>query len=384
MSSPIEKRKADHIQICLDQNVQARRKTTGFEDIHFVHRALPEIDRDKINLSTTAFNHKFSAPLIVEAMTGGTTKSEKINTNIAKAVEELGLGMGVGSQRAAVENPGLEKAFAVTREKAPTAFLIANIGAPQITKKQGVKDAEKAVKIINADALAIHLNPLQEAVQPEGETNYVGVLNGIKNITKTLKVPVIAKETGAGIAAEEAEELKTAGVSGIDVAGAGGTSWAAVEHHRAKSVGDEHRQRLGETFWDWGIPTAANIVEVAQTVKTSLIASGGIRSGVEIAKALALGADLAGTAMPILQPATKSAEEVKKTLQFMLEELRNTMFLVGAENIQRLKEVPVVVTGRTAEWLKARGFQPEVYARRSVGEQNGHRKVSRGKGSNHQ
>lgn len=222
------------------------------------------------------------------------------------------------------------------------------------------------MKQIRADALAIHLNPLQEAVQPEGETDYVGVLNGIKNITKTTKIPVIAKETGAGIAAEEAEKLKAAGVSGIDVAGAGGTSWAAVEFHRAKSIGDEHRQRLGETFWDWGIPTAANIVEVAQTVQINLIASGGIRSGVDIAKALALGADLAGAALPILRPATKSAEEVKKTLQFMLEELRNTMFLVGAESIQKLKEVPVVITGRTAEWLRARGFHPEIYARRKA------------------
>jgi len=364
--SQIEKRKADHIQICLDENVQARRKTTGFEDVTFVHRALPEIERDKINLQTTLFNHKFSAPLIVEAMTGGTQKSEKINANIAKAVEKLGLGMGVGSQRAAVENPSLKKAFTVTREKAPTAFLIANIGAPQITKKQGIKDAEKAVKQINADALAIHLNPLQEAVQPEGETNYVGVLNGIRKITRAIKVPVIVKETGAGIAAEEAKNLEAAGVSGIDVAGAGGTSWAAVEFHRAKSIGDEHRQRLGETFWDWGIPTAANVVEVAQSVQISLIASGGIRSGVDIAKALALGADLAGTALPILLPATKSAEEVKKTLQFMLEELRNTMFLVGAKSIQRLKEVPVVITGRTAEWLRARGFHPETYARRKV------------------
>jgi isopentenyl-diphosphate delta-isomerase len=364
--SQIEKRKADHIQICLDENVQARNKTTGFEDIHFVHKALPEIDRNKINLSTTVFNHKFSAPLIVEAITGGTQQSEKINANIAKAVEELGLGMGVGSQRAAVENPNLQKAFTVTRQKAPTAFLIANIGAPQITKNQSVKTAEKAVKIINADALAIHLNPLQEAIQPEGETDYAGVLNEIKKITKESKVPVIAKETGAGIAAEEAERLKAAGVAGIDVAGAGGTSWAAVEFHRAKSIGDEHRQRLGETFWDWGIPTAANVVEVAQTVQISLIASGGIRSGVDIAKALALGADLAGVALPILRPATKSAEEVKKTLQFMLEELRNTMFLVGAESIQKLKEVPVVITGRTAEWLRARGFHPEIYARRKA------------------
>jgi len=292
LPSQIENRKLDHLQICLKKKVQARHTTTGFEDIFFVHKALPEIEKDKINLSTVAFNHKFSAPLIVGAMTGGTSGAMKINSTIAEAVEETGLGMGVGSQRAAIEDPKLEKTFSIVREKAPTAFLVANVGGPQLVKGYGAKEAKEAVDMIEADALAIHLNPLQEVVQPEGETNYAGVLEKIGEIARALDVPVIVKETGAGIAAEEAKMLEDVGVAGIDVAGVGGTSWAAVEYHRAKETQDESRQRLGEAFWDWGIPTAVSVVEVSISVDLTVIASGGVRTGVDVAKAIALGADL--------------------------------------------------------------------------------------------
>lgn len=366
MSDQTEKRKANHIRICLEENVQARHTTTGFEDALLVHKALPEIERDKIDLSTTVLDHKFSAPLIIEAMTGGTTESTEINAAIAQAVEQLGLGMGVGSQRAAIENPRLRDAFTITREKAPTAFLIANLGGPQIIRGYGVKEADEAIEMINADALAIHLNPLQEVIQPEGETNYAGVVSKIGEIAQAIDVPIIVKETGAGIAAGEAEMLKSVGVAGIDIAGAGGTSWAAVEYHRAKRLRNEDRQRLGEAFWDWGIPTAVSLVEVVQSVHLTVIASGGVRSGTDVAKALALGADLAGVALPILRPSKKGSEEVKKMLGFMIEELKNVMFLLGAESVQRLKRVPVVITGKTSEWLQARGFQPELYARRKV------------------
>ena len=365
LPNQLEKRKLDHIQISLEENVQAKHVTTGFEDALLVHKALPEIERDKIDLSTVVFNHKFSAPLIVEAMTGGTKKAAEINANIAQAIEQLGLGMGVGSQRVAIENPRLERFFTIARENAPTAFLIANIGAPQIIKKQGVKEAKRAVEMIKADALAIHLNSLQEAIQPEGETNYVGVLNKINEIVQTIDVPVIVKETGSGIAAEEAKMVKAIDVKGIDVAGAGGTSWAAVEYHRAKKINDELRQRLGETFRDWGIPTVVSVIEVVQSAGLKVIASGGVRSGIDVAKALALGADLTGVAIPILRPATKGSKEVKKTLQFMIQELRNTMFLTGAKSIQELKTIPVIITGKTAEWLRARGFLPKLYATRS-------------------
>jgi isopentenyl-diphosphate delta-isomerase len=366
VSKKLEERKFDHLDICLKENVQARRVTTGFEEIYLIHKALPEIELGKINLSTRVFNHKFSAPIIVEAITGGVEKATRINAAIAAAVEKLGLGMGVGSQRAAIEDPKLEKTFSVAREKAPNAFLVANIGGAQLVEGYGVKEAKKAVKMLEADALAVHLNPLQEAVQPEGETSYNGLVEKIGEIVHALDVPVIVKETGAGISAEDAKKLESVGVAAIDVAGVGGTSWAAVEHHRAKRQGDEFHQALGETFWDWGIPTVASLIETRQSVHMSVIASGGIRTGIDVAKAMALGACLAGMAYPILDSVFHGADEVEKKLCFIVEELRTAMFLVGADSVQKLARAPAIVTGKMAEWLIMRGFQPELYARRSL------------------
>lgn len=362
----IGKRKADHIEVCLKKNVQSRKVTTGFEDVHLVHKALPEIERKKVDLSTTVFGYKFSAPIFVGAMTGGTVKATKINAAIAEAIEKLKLGMGVGSQRIAIDNPKVERSFSIVREKAPTAFILANIGGPQLVSKYGIKEAKKAVEMVKANALAIHLNALQEAVQPEGDTNYSNLLQNICKLAQELDVPVVVKETGAGIAAEEATMLEAAGVAGIDIAGVGGTSWAAVEYYRAKSRQDGYSQRLGETFWDWGIPTTVSLVETIKSVNLPVIASGGIRTGIDVTKSLALGASLASATYPFLGPATKSSEDVKKALQYLVGEVRNAMFLVGASSIQKLQKVPVLLTGKTAEWLKLRGFQPEVYARRKA------------------
>jgi len=364
LTKETRKRKADHIKISLNQDVQARKTTTGFEEIHFIHKALPEINKQKIDLSTTVFNHKFAAPLIVGAITGGTPEATKINATIAEAVEELGLGMGVGSQRAAIEDKKLEKTFAVARKKAPTAFLIANIGGVQLVNGYGPKEVKKAIEMIEADAIAIHLNPLQEAVQPEGQTNFRGILKKIGEIAKELDKPVIVKETGAGIAAEEAKKLEAAGVKGIDVSGAGGTSFAAVEYYRAKRRGNRFQSRLGDVFWDWGVPTAISVVEVSQTVSIPVIASGGVCDGVDMAKALALGASLTSLSRPVLRAAVKSVKETKDALSLLIEELRNVMFLVGACSVQTLREIPLVITGKTAEWLKMRGFNVESYARR--------------------
>jgi isopentenyl-diphosphate delta-isomerase len=360
----VEERKLDHIQICLNRNVEARKITTGFEDVFLMHRALPELNMDEIDLSTEAFGHKFSAPIIISSITGGAEEALKINASIAEAVEELGLGMGVGSQRAALENPSLRRTYAIVRKKAPTAFLAANIGAPQIVRDYKVRELKRAVDMIEADALMIHLNPLQEAIQPEGEAVYWGVIGKIKEFAESLDVPIIVKETGAGIAAEDARRLKEAGVAGIDVAGAGGTSWAAVECYRANRKGDYLAEEVGKQFWDWGIPTAVCIVEVVQSTNLPIIASGGVRSGLDVAKALGLGAELAGFALPVLKPATKGSEAVKQKINVFIRQLRTSMFLVGARSIEKLKEVPLVVLGRTAEWLKLRGFNVESYARR--------------------
>ncbi|WGM89580.1 MAG: type 2 isopentenyl-diphosphate Delta-isomerase [Candidatus Bathyarchaeum tardum] len=366
MDDIIGERKADHIEVSLKENVQARNVTTGFEDVTLVHRALPEINRAQINLSTTVFGYKFSAPLFVGAMTGGTPQAKRINAVIAQAVEELGLGMGVGSQRIAIDNPEVADSFSVVREKAPTAFVLANIGGPQLVNKYGVAEAKKAVEMVKANALAIHLNPLQEAVQPEGDTDYSNLLQKIRKLVQDLDVPVIVKETGAGVSAEDAAMLEAAGVAGIDVAGVGGTSWAGVEYFRAKARNDGSSQKLGETFWDWGIPSAVSLVETVNSVNLPVIASGGIRTGVDVVKSLALGASLTSATFPFLGPATKDSEDVKKALMYFVEEVKNAMFLVGASSVQKLQNVPVVLTGKTAEWLRARGIKPKTYARRKL------------------
>jgi len=361
-----ENRKSEHIKICLDEKAQARKATAGFEDVHFIHRALPEVDRAKIDLSTTVFGHKFSAPLIVGAMTGGVTEATRINAAIAEAVETLHLGMGVGSQRAAIENPKLAKTFSIARKKAPTAFLIANIGGIQLVHGCGVKEVKKAVEMIDADAVAVHLNALHEVVQPEGQTTFKGVLAKICEVAGEIDKPVIVKETGAGIAAEDAKKLEKGGVKAIDVGGTGGTSFAAVEYHRTMEQENSLRHFLSDGFWDWGIPTVVSLAEATQTVKIPVIASGGVRSGTDIAKSLALNACLGSVCQPVLEAAVKGAKATEKLLSFLIAELRNAMFLVGAARVQNIARVPVVVTGKTAEWLKTRGFSVEDYAKRGA------------------
>jgi isopentenyl-diphosphate delta-isomerase len=357
LSEEMTRRKTDHIKIALNRNVQSKTVTSGFEDVRFVHRALPEINRKDIDLSASVLGHKFAAPLIVGAITGGTIEAERINATIAEAVEELGLGMGVGSQRVAIDDKKLEKTFAIARKKAPTAFLVANIGAVQLVNGYGLREAKKALAMIDADALAIHLNALQETAQPEGQTNFHGVLERIRKLADKLEKPVIAKETGAGISGEEAKKLEAAGVEAIDVSGAGGTSFAAVEHYRSPGG-------LGATFWDWGIPTVVSVAEVCQSVRIPVIASGGVRSGVDCAKCLALGADLTSFSQSILRSAVKGVRTTVASLSLMMEELRNAMFLVGVDSVNELGRVPLVMSGKTSEWLRARSFRPESYAQR--------------------
>jgi len=365
MANETERRKIDHIRICLEKNVEAKNLTSGFENVFFVHRAVPRVDYESIDLSVDFLGHKFSAPIIVEALTGGAEKATEINRVIALAVEELGLGMGVGSQRAAIEDESLEYTFKVVRENAPNAFIIANLGYSQIASEYSVKEVKRAVEMIEANAIAIHLNTLQEVIQTEGKPGGKSLCDKIIDIADAIDVPLIIKETGCGIAAEEAELLESLGVDCIDVAGAGGTSWAAVEYYRALEAGDETKKHLGEAFWDWGIPTAVSIVEVSQTTKLKVIASGGIRSGLHIAKSIALGADMTGIALPILKAAVLGLEEVKRKLKTFMECLKTCMFLVGVSKIEELKNTPVILTGLVAEWLKARGFNIEEYARRA-------------------
>ena len=350
----IKERKADHIEICLKEKVQASKIVTGFEDVSLVHRALPELERQKIDITTKVFDYTFSAPFFVGAMTGGTEKATKINIALAEAVEELHIGMGVGSQRIAIDNPNVEKSFSVVREKAPTAFILANIGGPQLVSKYGVKEVKKAIKMVKANALAIHLNPLQEAIQPEGDCNSIGVLENIGLIVESVDVPVMVKETGAGISSRVASALESVGVSAVDVGGVGGTSWAAVEYYRALKENDAVKAQLGLDFWDWGIPTALSIIMVKDVTDLEVVATGGIRSGIDVAKSLALGATAAGMAYPFLDPAVNgTTEDVIAEIEVHLEGLRTAMYLTGCQKVEELSECPLIIQGELKDHLES-------------------------------
>lgn len=348
----IKQRKREGLAIPLSKEVQARTTSTYLEYVTLIHNALPELDLDEIDTSTTFLNHKFSAPLIIDSMTGGTPEATKINERLAETAEALGLGMGLGSQRAGLKSKELAETYSIAREHAPNAFLIANIGGAQLAKGLSIDEAKQIIDMINANALVVHLNPLQELVQPEGEPKFKGVFNKIAELVKSLNVPVIVKEVGAGISKEVASKLELVGVKAINVAGSGGTSWAGVEKHRAESAGSELKTHLGEMFWDWGIPTAASLIEVRKAVKLQLVASGGLRNGLEVAKCVAIGADMCAMALPFLKQAAISKEAVMGFANLLLNELKSTMYLVGAKDVKTLKASRYVLTGPLAEWFK--------------------------------
>jgi len=347
----ISDRKLEHLLICKNYDVEFKNKTTGFEDIELIHNALPEIDKNDIDLSTSVFGKKLDSPLFITAITGGHPASKEINKQLAIVAEENNIALGVGSQRAACEHPELEDTYSVVRDNAPDCLLVGNIGAPQLNL------ANKAVEILDADILAIHLNPLQESIQPEGDLDARGYLDLISKITDAVDIPVMAKETGCGISGETAKQLADAGVSFIDIEGAGGTSWAAVETYRAED------RYYGELFWDWGIPTAISTAEVVNNVDIPVVSSGGIRSALEAAKAIALGADSVGMALPFLKKSI-SHEELTQFINKFNDSLRIAMFLVGANNIEELKQSKLVVRGKTREWLNERGINTKNYSRR--------------------
>ena len=338
-----EERKREHVQISLKENVSAHHNY--WDDIHLFHNALPEINENEIDLSIQLFGKKLNAPLIISGMTGGYSEGKKINEHLAAAASTHQIGMGVGSQRAALENQKLAETYSVIKEY-DIPLKIANIGASQMVlwdKKQILENAEKIIEMIDADVLAVCLNFLQEAIQPEGEARAKGCLATIDMLSREFGRPIIIKESGAGICGKVAHQLKKTKICGIDVGGAGGTSFSAVEYYRAKIKGDSSNIRAGQTFWDWGIPTPTCILEVGKTTNWELpiIATGGIRHGLDVAKALVLGANAAGMAHTLLKPALKDKKSTELELDVITRELRIAMFLVGADTVEKLSTVEV-------------------------------------------
>jgi isopentenyl-diphosphate delta-isomerase len=337
--APIDQRKADHIKINLEKDVRSA-LTTGLEKYQFTHEALPELDVKRVDASLSLFGKRLNAPILISSMTGGTEDAETINLRLAEAAQEMMIAMGVGSQRAAIEHPEQAHTFQV-RRVAPNILLFANIGAVQLNYGYGIDHCRKAVDMIQADALILHLNPLQEAVQDAGDTNFEGLAQKIEKICKTIEVPVIAKEVGWGISERTARLLVDCGVRAIDVAGAGGTSWSQVEMHRAP---DEFTRQLAATFVGWGIPTAQSILNVKKVApEMPIFASGGLKDGLDIAKCIALGATLAGMAGQFLKAAAISTEQTVEMVQLVKKQIEVTMFAAGIANFELLKQSELIV-----------------------------------------
>lgn len=332
-------RKNDHLDIVLDPRRAVTQASAGFERWRFTHCAMPELDFNDITLETTFLNRQLQAPLLISSMTGGVERSRHINRHLAEAAQALKIAMGVGSQRVAIESDaglGLDKTL---RQLAPDVPLLANLGAAQLAGKKGIDYARRAVEMIEADALIVHLNPLQEALQPGGDRDWRGRLAAIETLVRVLPVPLVIKEVGAGISRAVAGQLIDAGVAVIDVAGAGGTSWAAVEGERAAT---EQQRSVATVFADWGIPTAEALVEIADAwPQVPLIASGGIKNGVDAAKALRLGACMVGQAAAVLGSAGISTEKVIDHFNVIIEQLRVACFCTGSASLSDLKQADI-------------------------------------------
>ncbi|MCK4614867.1 MAG: type 2 isopentenyl-diphosphate Delta-isomerase [Thermoplasmata archaeon] len=345
----IVNRKEEHLRICLERDVTGR--YNYWDDLRFIHQSVPGFDMEDIDIAIDVFGKRLKAPFIISGMTGGCESGKAVNENLAVAAEELGIGMGVGSQRAALEKPELVDSYSVILDY-EIPLVYANIGAPQLIPQGGghkpidIEAGKQAMEMVGADLLAIHLNYLQEIAQPEGDLKARGVIEAITELSSEL--PILAKETGAGMSRKTAIRLKDAGVRGIDVGGAGGTSFSAVEVYRAMEAGDVLRERLGRTFWNWGIPTPVS-VRLAR-VGLQIIATGGLRNGLDLARAIAVGADAGGFACQLLSPAMESPEAVVKEIELILEELKVVMFLTGARNINELRNMRLIEAGRIKDW----------------------------------
>ncbi|MEO6350911.1 MAG: type 2 isopentenyl-diphosphate Delta-isomerase [Candidatus Limnocylindrales bacterium] len=360
-STEIERRKREHVELATTNLPAAG--GAGFGDVQLVHEALPETAPSAIDTSVELLGRRLRLPLVIAAMTGGFAGGEEINATLAGAAERHGLAMGVGSQRAALAEPSLARTYSAARDAAPNALLIANIGVAQLIA-QGDRPAldaaeiETLVGMIRADALAIHLNATQELVQPEGQADARGWLAAIKSVARTVSVPVIAKETGAGMSAMTARRLRDAGVAVLDVGGRGGTSFAAIEAARAKQQDDRRGMLLGELLADWGIPTLVSVA-LASASGLPIIATGGVRSGMDAAKAIVVGATAVGVARPLLQAALEGDSSVDEWIEQFREALIASMYLTGSLDVAALSRAPRVIHGETRDWLEQLGGRPK-------------------------
>lgn len=332
------KRKKEHIELCLTDKVSFRSKTNGFDKYDFIHNAITEVDINKISFQTKYFSKQINYPFLISCMTGGAEEAENINQRLAVIAEELKIPIGVGSQRQALESKDNHNSYKVIRKTAKSVPVLGNIGAAQLVQSKNLSDILSLIDMLEADAFVVHLNPLQELMQPEGEPNFFGILKKIERLVLKSSVPIIVKEVGSGISKEVAKKLLNIGVNGIDVAGAGGTSWAGVEILRNKNdISD---------YWDWGLPTSYCIREVFQLKKDydfTLIGSGGINSSTDLSLAFALGSDISASARIILQTLIRSGEdEVKNLVISWFNDLKNVMFLTGSQKLDELKSNKVI------------------------------------------
>ncbi|MCY4622263.1 MAG: type 2 isopentenyl-diphosphate Delta-isomerase [bacterium] len=355
--SIIEDRKREHVELAVSEGSQSQRSAL-WRDVHLVPDSVPDIGPDDVDLSVDFLGHRLRAPLLISGMTGGHAQALEVNRNLAVAAAELGLAIGTGSQRAALVDPELVDTYSVVRAHAPDAFVIGNIGMSQLIEQLdgpplGRAEIERAVSMIEADALAVHMNAVEELIQPEGDRNMRGMREGIAKAVRWSPVPIIAKETGAGIARETALRLSDVGVAALDVGGVGGTSFARIEAMRAKAVEDVTAVRIGRTFADWGVPTVLSLLEAGEA-GLPLIGTGGVRNGLHAAKALALGATLVGMGGPFIRAALDGPEAVIAEARLALEELKVAMVLTGARDIEDLQSLQPVLTGSVAEWVAER------------------------------
>lgn len=335
----IEARKADHIRINLEENVQFPRLTTGLERFRFMHQALPELDFSAVDPSVELFSRTLKSPLLISSMTGGTDLAQRLNENLALAAQANRIALGLGSQRAALRDPSLARTYQV-RHLAPDVLLLANVGAVQLNYGYGIDECRRVVEMIEADALILHFNVLQEAVQPEGDTNFSGLLRRVEVVCRDLGVPVIAKEVGWGFSEQNVRDLVSAGVSAIDVAGSGGTSWSEVEYHRAPTA---FHAQVAAAFADWGIPTADAVrFAVRGAPGLPIIASGGLRDGIDVGKCIALGALLGGLAGPFLKAANESVDAVDELIRILDAQLRVAMLCCGVRSVRELQHVELI------------------------------------------